>query len=119
MKKIIVFLITLVVLLNCVGCTESSNPYGNKEYEVISVEKYTVITGKDENGPVTTDYLVFIYLDNGEPNMVKKYKEVDSNFHAKYIVVGDTNKYVIVHEYRNQTDYLYLTQETYDRLFNE
>ena len=105
---------TLLLLTSCQG-----NQYGNSEYEVISVTTYPVITGKTDTGPKEETRVAFIYMDNGDPKMVKDYFIKDQPTYATYIVVGDTNKYVIVREYRNETKYLYLTQETYDSLFPE
>ncbi len=118
MKKLLIVIITLVLLTTyLVGC--NSTQYGNTEYEVISVSTYTIITGRNDNGPVEETRLAFIYMNNGNPELVKDYYESDSVRYATYILIGDSNKYVVVNEYRDRTQYLYLTQETYNELFPE
>ena len=118
MKKLLIVIITLVLLTTyLVGC--DSTQYGNTEYEVISVSTYTIITGRNDNGPVEETRIAFIYMDNGNPELVKDYYESDSVRYASYVLIGDSNKYVVVNEYRDRTQYLYLTQETYNELFPE
>lgn len=117
MKKLCVAIVILSVIACFVGC--DSAQYGNVEYEVLSVSKYTVITGRNDNGPVEETRLAFIYMDNGNPELVKDYGESNSVRYATYILIGDSNKYVVVNEYRDRTQYLYLTQETYNELFPE
>ena len=118
MKKLLIVIITLVLLTTyLVGC--DSTQYGNTEFEVISVSTYTIITGRNDNGPVEETRLAFIYMNNGNPELVKDYYESDSVRYATYILIGDSNKYVVVNEYRDRTQYLYLTQETYNELFPE
>lgn len=87
------------------------------EYEVISVAKYEVVVGADENGPVTANRLTFTYLKDGIPIFIRKFVD-DGKF--DYILLGDKNLYVIVSR-PGTTDlrYLYLTQETYNKLFPE
>jgi hypothetical protein len=58
-------------------------------------------------------------MDNGDPQLISNYYENDSSLYGQYILIGDSNKYVVVNEYRNRTEYLYLTQETYNSLFPE
>ena len=118
MKKLLIVIVTLVLLTTyLVGCDNTQ--YGNTEYEVISVSTYTIITGRNDNGPVEETRLAFIYMNNGNPELVKDYYESDSVRYASYILIGDSNKYVVVNEYRDRTQYLYLTQETYNELFPE
>ena len=118
MKKLLIVIVTLVLLTTyLVGC--DSTQYGNVEYEVLSASKYTVITGRNDNGPVEETRIAFIYMNNGNPELVKDYYESDSVRYASYILIGDSNKYVVVNEYRDRTQYLYLTQETYNELFPE
>ena len=118
MKKLIIF---TIVILMCVICFASCerNQYGNVEYEVLTIAPYTIITGRNDNGPVEESRLAFIYMDNGDPQLISNYYEDDSPQYGQYILVGDSNKYVVVNEYRNRTEYLYLTQETYNSLFPE
>ena len=59
------------------------------------------------------------YLENIIHELVDDYYESDSVRYASYILIGDSNKYVVVNEYRDRTQYLYLTQETYNELFPE
>ena len=117
MRKLIVIIISILLLTCLVSCGESE--YGNVEYEVLTVAPYTIITGKNDSGPVEEMRLAFIYLDNGTPKLIKDYYEIDQELYGNYIVIGESNKYVIVNEYRNRTEYLYLTQETYNSLFPE
>ena len=116
MKKLILvsFIITLLVWL-----TACSGGNANPEYEVISATTYTVIIGKDENGPIEETRIVFIYMDNGDPKMIKDYCKDNNPTYSKNILIGDTNKYVVVNGYRYRHQYLYLTQETYDSLFQD
>ena len=118
MKRLLFILIITLLLCCLVACDSDDND--NSEYEVISVASYTIITGADANGPIEKTRLVFIYMDNGQPRMISDYYE--DTFYANYkdyIVIGNTNKYVVVREYRKVSKYLYLTQETYDKLFPE
>ena len=117
MKKILLILTLVFIIVCCTACGEI--PEG--EYEVISVASYTIVTGADDQGPVEETRLAFIYMDNGSPLMVSNYYDNTSSSYTNYkdyIVIGDTNKYVVVHGYRKITEYLYLTQETYDELFS-
>ena len=119
MKKLLLT-ITLLIIITCfTACGEvADREYG--EYEVISVASYTIVTSADEDGPTEETRLAFIYMDNGSPQMISGYYENTNLVNYKdYIVVGDTNKYVVVHGYRKVTEYLYLTPETYDMIFNE
>ena len=118
MKKLASILITVCLLLSFSACSDSGNKYGNDEYEVIAITTYDVITGKTEQGPLEESYITFIYMDNGDPKLVKDYYVKDEEYYPMYIVVGDANKFVTVRSYRNKTSYLYLTQETYDKLFS-
>lgn len=113
-------LLIISILLITVCCFTSCGEVTDGEYEVISVAPYTIVTGADENGPIEEIRLAFIYMDNGSPQLVSNYYEntVYANY-KDYIVIGDVNKYVVVHEYRKTTEYLYLTQETYDKIFNK
>ena len=115
MKKLLL-IFTLLIIISCfTACGEVADG----EYEVISVASYTIVTGADENGPIEETRLAFIYMDNGSPQMISGYYENTNLVNYKdYIIVGDTNKYVVVHGYRKVTEYLYLTQETYDMIFN-
>lgn len=125
MKKFMAAFLSILLLLLCLtiitflftGCSDTS--YSNEEYEVISVAAYDVITGKNEIGPVKETRLAFVYSYNGNPELVKDYHEIDSEICGNYIIVGeyDSNKYVIVNEYRSRTKYLYLTNETFNTLF--
>ena len=86
----------------------------------MSVASYTVVTGADDNGPIEEIRLAFIYMDNGKPQLKSNYCQDTSYLnHETYVIVGDTNKYVVVRGYRSKKEYLYLTQETYDKLFDE
>ena len=115
MKKILLILTLIFIITCCTACGEV--PDG--EYEVISVAAYTIVTGADDQGPIEEIRLASIYMDNGSPCMVSGYYENTSYANYKdYIIIGDTNKYVVVHGYRKLTEYLYLTQETYDELFS-
>ena len=116
MKKLLL-IFTLLIIISCfTACGEVTDG----EYEVISVASYTVVTGADENGPIEETRLAFIYMDNGSPRLISDYYEDTSLVNYRdYIIVGDTNKYVVVHGYRKVTEYLYLTQETYDAIFDE
>lgn len=115
MKKLLLVAIAILVIFCFTACS-SEIPAG--EYEVISVASYIIVTGADENGPIEEIRLAFIYMDNGSPQMVSDYYEDTSLVNYKdYIFVGETNKYVVVHGYRKTTEYLYLTQDTYDRIF--
>lgn len=114
MKKLLLVAISILVIFCFTACSDV--PDG--EYEVISVASYTIVTGADENGPIEETRLAFIYMDNGSPQMISGYYEDTSLVNYKdYIFVGDTNKYVVVHGYRKVTEYLYLTQDTYDMIF--
>lgn len=116
MRKLLIILILLLTIC----CFTSCGEVADGEYEVISVAPYTIVTGADENGPIEEIRLAFIYMDNGSPQMVSGYYENTSYANYKdYIIVGDTNKYIVVHGYRKVTEYLYLTQETYDEIFNK
>ena len=116
MKKLLFVAIFILVIFCFTACRDV--PEG--EYEVISVASYTIVTGADENGPIEEIRLAFIYMDNGSPLMISGYYEDTSPVNYKdYIFVGDTNKYVVVNRYRKTTEYLYLTQETYDKIFSE
>ena len=116
MKKLLLVAISILVIFCFTACIDV--PEG--EYEVISVASYTIVTGADENGPIEKTRLAFIYMDNGSPQMVSGYYEDTHLVNYKdYIFVGETNKYVVVHGYRKVTEYLYLTQETYDKIFSE
>lgn len=116
MKKLLLVAISILVIFCFTACSEV--PDG--EYEVISVASYTIVTGADENGPIEETRLAFIYMDNGSPQMVSGYYESTSLVDYKdYIFVGETNKYIVVHGYRKTTEYLYLTQEIYDKIFSE
>ena len=116
MKKLLLVAISILVIFCFTSCGEVTDG----EYEVISVASYTIVTGADENGPIEEIRLAFIYMNNGSPQLVSNYYEntIYANY-KDYIVIGDTNKYVVVHEYRKTTEYLYLTQETYDEIFNK
>lgn len=109
------FLLAIIILLLFLTACDGGN--ANPEYEVISATTYTVIIGKDENGPIEETRIVFIYMDNGNPKMIKDYYKDNNPTYSKNILIGDTNKYVIVNGYRYQHQYLYLTKETYDSLF--
>ena len=117
MRKLTVILISILLLACLVSCGKSES--GNVEYEVLTVAPYTIITGKNDSGPVEEMRLAFIYMDNGTPKLIKDYYEIDQELYGNHIVIGESNKYVIVNEYRNRTEYLYLTQETYNSLFPE
>lgn len=111
-------LLSIFMLLILLFCLTSCDTVEEGEYEVISVAAYTVITGTTEDGPVEEIKLAFVYMDNGTPKMVSEYSEWTSySGYKKYIIIGETNKYVVVHEYRKTCDYLYLTQETYEDVF--
>jgi hypothetical protein len=71
MKKLIVILISILLLVCLVSCSESE--HGNIEYEVLTVAPYTIITGKNDSGPVEEMRLAFIYMDNGTPKLIKDY----------------------------------------------
>ena len=116
MKKLLLVAICTLVIFCFAACGDVLDG----EYEVISVASYTIVTGADENGPIEETRLAFIYMDNGSPQMISGYYEDKSLVNYKdYIIIGDTNKYVVVHGYRKTTEYLYLTQETYDEIFNK
>ena len=116
MKKLLSILIIIILICSLASCSDAEEG----TYEVISVATYTVITGSDSNGPITETRLGFIYMDNGEPKMKSNYYEnTSSQVYGDYIIIGDTNKYVVVVGYRTLTEYLYLTQATYDSLFSE
>lgn len=114
MKKLLLVAISILVIFCFTACGDV--PDG--EYEVISVASYTIVTGANENGPIEKTRLAFIYMDNGSPQMVSGYYE-DTHLvnYKNYILVGDTNKYVVVIGYRKRTTFLYLTQDTYDMIF--
>ena len=111
------FLLILIILL-CICLTSCKDAYGNYEYEVLTVASYEIIVGSNENGHINETRLAFIYMDNGNPKFISNYYE-DTHLtnYKNYIMIGDVNKYVVVREYRSEKEYLYLTQETYDRLF--
>ena len=118
MKKLILFTIVVLMCGTCfISCARNQN--GNVEYEVLTIAPSTIITGCNDDGPVEESRLAFVYLDNGDPQLIKDYYEDDSPLYGQYILIGENNKYVIVNEYRNRTEYLYLTQETYNSLFPE
>lgn len=115
MKKLLLILTMLIIISCFTACSEVADG----EYEVISVASYTIVTGDDENGPIEETRLAFIYMDNGSPLMISGYYENTKWVNYRdYIIVGDTNKYVVVHGYRKVTEYLYLTPETYDKIFS-
>ncbi len=116
MKKLLLILTLLIVICCFTSCADVVT----SEYEVVSVVSYTIVTGSDENGPIEQTRLVFIYMANHTPTMRSNYYQSTSSANYKdYIVVGDTNKYVVVKEYNKETEYLYLTQETYDNCFQK
>lgn len=114
MKKSFLILIITILFVCLTACGGKNN---NPDYEVISVATYTIITGHDENGPIKEARIVFIYMDNGDPKMINDYCKDNNPTYSKNILIGDTNKYVVVNGYRYRHQYLYLTQETYDSLF--
>lgn len=115
MKKLLAIIILALVI-----CCFTSCKVLDGEYEVISVAPYTIVKGADDNGPIEEIRIAFIYMDNGKPQLRSDYYH-DTSYpgHENYIIIGDTNKYVVVQGYRSQKEYLYLTQETYDTIFNE
>lgn len=116
MKRIILFNIFLILIV----CCFTSCGVLDGEYEVISVGSYTIVTDADDNGPIEEIRLAFIYMDNGKPQLRSDYCH-DTSYpnNEDYIVIGDVNKYVVVQGYRSEKEYLYLTQETYDKIFSE
>lgn len=114
MKKLLVIIILALVI-----CCFTSCGVLDGEYEVISVASYPIVTGANENGPIEETRLAFIYMDNGKPQLRSDYYH-DTSYpgHENYVIIGDTNKYVVVQGYRSEKEYLYLTQETYDKLFS-
>lgn len=116
MKKLIIIVITFLLICSLTACGDVADG----EYEVLSVACYTIVTGADENGPIEELRLAFIYMDNGTPKMISGYCEDTSYVNYRdYILIGDTNKYVVVHGYRKIIEYLYLTQDIYDNIFNQ
>lgn len=115
MKKLLVILILTLII-----CCFTSCGVLDGEYEVISVASYTIVTGAGDSGPIEEIRLAFIYMDNGKPQLRSDYCQ-DTSYpgHENYVIVGNTNKYVVVQGYRSEKEYLYLTQETYDKLFIE
>lgn len=93
----------------------------NEEYDVVCMFPYTVIAGKNAEGPIEETRLAFIYLDNREPVLVKDFENssiMNTNY-GEHILVGDENKYVIVRSYRSEHHYLYMDRKTYYELFPE
>lgn len=114
MKKFIVILcMALIFCFSFVGCGSDSN---YEEFEVLSVFTYPVITGKDNGSPLEEYRIGFVYSDNGSPKLVETFSKRDTTLNGRYILIGDTNKYVRTEGYRTVDKYLYLTQETYDSL---
>lgn len=115
MKKLLVISILVLVLCCFTGCGILEG-----EYKVVSVASYTIVTGANESGPIEEARLAFIYMDNGKPQLRSYYCQ-DTSYpgHEDYVIIGDTNKYVVVQGYRSEKEYLYLTQETYDAIFSE
>jgi hypothetical protein len=120
MKKIISFVIILTTVCTFfVSCENSAVAATHGEYEVISVAAYEVIVGSDSNGPITEVYLAFIYMDSGSAFMRKDYQEGAVGSYDNCILIGESNKYVVVCGHREIDEFLYLTQETYDSIFSE
>jgi hypothetical protein len=115
MKKLLVILILTLVI-----CCFTSCGVLDGEYEVIAVASYTIVTGANESGPIEETRCAFIYTDNGKPQLRSNYCH-DTSYpgHENYVIIGDTNKYVVVQRYRSEKEYLYLTKETYDSIFSE
>ena len=86
MKKLIIF---TIVILMCVICFASCarNQYGNVEYEVLTIAPYTIITGRNDNGPIEESCLAFIYMDNGDHQLISNYYEDDSSLYGQYILI--------------------------------
>lgn len=116
--KQLLLILSLILVLCCFTSCERSVPDG--EYEVISVASYTVIIGSNDDGPIEETRIAFVYMDNGKPQLKSDYyHNLEYVNYKNYIVIGDMNKYIVVHGYRSETEYLYLTQETYDNIFGE
>ena len=119
MKRVICFCVLALLLLACTGCDTGVSAARHGEYEVISVVAYDVIIGSDGNGPITETLIAFIYMDNGSACLRKDYKANTVGSYDDCIIVGESNKYIVVEKYREIDEFLYLTQETYDSIFSE
>lgn len=109
----------LIISLLLTGCTDGTGAADHGEYEVIAATSYEVIVGSDASGPITKTYVAFIYMDNGSACLRKDYQEEAVGANDNLIIIGDSNKYVVVIGYRQIDEFLYLTQETYDAIFSE
>ena len=114
---ICLFCLMVITPLMFTGCSNGTNPADHGEYEVISVTSYEVIVGSNSNGPITETYIAFIYMDNGSACLRKDYRENTNGAYDDCILIGESNKYVVVESYREIDEFLYLTQETYDSVF--
>lgn len=119
MRRTACFLsLLLLALFMFTGCNSGPGPAFQGEYEVISVASYEVIVGGDGNGPITKTYIAFIYMDNGSACLRKDYYEHTVGSYDHCIIIGESNKYIVVESYRETDEYLYLTKETYDSIFS-
>ena len=118
-RAICFFSLILLILLLFTGCSNGLNTAPPGEYEVISVTSYEVIVGSDGNGPITETYLAFIYMYNGSAYLRRDYKEMTVGSFDDRILIGESNKYIVVESHREVDEFLYLTQETYDNIFSE
>lgn len=112
------FSLMVIIPLIFTGCSTGKEAADHGEYEVIAVSSYEVITGSRNDGPVTKTYIAFIYMDSGTACLRSDYYE-DELPSGNYILIGESNKYVVVQGYREIDEFLYLTQETYDSIFSE
>ncbi len=118
-RAICFFSLILLILLLFTGCSNGLTTAPPGEYEVISVTSYEVIVGSDGNSPITETYLAFIYMHNGSVYLRKDYQERTVGSFNDCILIGESNKYVVVESHREVDEFLYLTQETYDKIFTE
>ena len=108
--KVIIFSIMMLFFLcSCnLDLTNENSVRNPKEYEVVSVMKYTETRTNNFGGVIGTDICyAFEYIDNdGVLKSVKNFQHFE--YGNTKVCIGDEDKYII----KNNIRYLYLTKET-------